>query len=162
MLRRHGFTLIEIVVVLTIIAVFAVFAFPNFNTPTEQAMALNAQNNLLAMYSAQQNFINNNPDNYSSLSYCLYNTAASSACATSTGDSNCGDTLAALNCNLSLNIQDDGTYKYDCGKSTSGACTATRNTVSSTNIVLTLASPINLNAGASSNPQCNTSNYYCP
>ena len=36
-------------------------AAPNFTAPTEQAQALTVRNNLLGIYTAQQNYINNNP-----------------------------------------------------------------------------------------------------
>ena len=60
MLHKQGFTLMEIIVVIIIIGLCLAFAFPNFTTPNEQSYALNAQNNLLAIYSAQQNYYNNN------------------------------------------------------------------------------------------------------
>ena len=136
MFGRKGFTLMEIVVVLMIIGIIAGFYFPNFTVPTERAWAANAQNNLLAIYAAQQNYKSNNGS---------YATPA---------------TLSAINSALSLSIQDDGTYSYTC--SSGVTCTATRSTVSTTNIVLTLASPINLSGSGSANPQCNTLNHYCP
>ena len=153
-----GYTLMEIVVVLVIIGVIAGFYFPRFTVPSEKAWAANAQNNLLAIYSAEQNYNNNNNG------YCYSTSSASSACATSTGDSHCGDSLPAINCNLSLNIQDDGTYTYACSLSTGVyTCKATRATVSSTNIVVTLNNlAINLSGSGTANPQCNTSNNYCP
>jgi prepilin-type N-terminal cleavage/methylation domain-containing protein len=146
MLRRQGFTLMELMVVLIIIGVVAAFFFPNFTTPSEQARAANAQNNLLAIYSAQQNYNNNNGGN---------------------GDFALGaglaGTLALINSTLSLNIQDDGTYLYDCGVTTANACTATRTSISTNNtIVLTLNSAINLSGSGSANPQCNLSNNWCP
>ena len=116
--------------------VILAIAFPSFTTSTEQAKSLNAQNNLLAIYAAQQNYKSNNGS---------YATPA---------------TLSAINSALSLSIQDDGTYSYTC--SSGVTCTATRSTVSTTNIVLTLASPINLSGSGSANPQCNTLNHYCP
>lgn len=133
---REGFTLIEVLVVLFIIGIIAAFYFPNFTTPNEQAWASNAQNNLLAIYSAEQNYKNNNGS---------YATSAS---------------LPAINSTLALNIQDDGTYSYSCSGGVT--CTATRNTVSSTNIVITLATGINLSGSGTANPVCNTSNHWCP
>ena len=133
-----GYTLMEIVVVLTIIGVIAGFYFPSFTVPDEKAWAANAKNNLLAIYSAQQNYKNNN-GSYATLS-----------------------ALSAIDSTLSLSIQDDGTYLYDCGVTTANACTAKRSTTPSTNIVVTLNSAINLSGSGTANPQCNTSNYYCP
>ena len=60
MFSRAGFSLLEIIVVLMIIGIVIGFTLPNFSTPTLQARALTAQNNLLAIYSAEQNYNNNN------------------------------------------------------------------------------------------------------
>ncbi len=134
-LHRQGFTLMEIIVVLVIIGVIVAFFLPNYNTPMQQARAANAQNNLLAIYSAQKNYYNNNGN------YC-YNTGANT----------CADTLADINTNLSLNIQDDGTYLYQCPNN-SFTCTATRNIASSLPLItVTLNVPINLNGEV--NPSC--------
>ena len=84
MLHRQGFTLLELVVVLIIIAIATVFVFPNYTAPTEQALASSAQNNLLSIYTAQKNYNNNNGG------YCI---------------GLCGNSLANLNANLLLNIQ---------------------------------------------------------
>ena len=136
MFGRKGFTLMEIVVVLMIIGIIAGFYFPNFTVPNEKAWAANAQNNLLAIYTAEQNYKNNNGS---------YAAPAS---------------LAAINSTLSLNILDDGTYSYTC--STGVTCTATRSSIATTNIVLTLASVINLSGSGTANPKCNSVSYYCP
>ena len=127
----------EIIAVLIIIGIAAALSFPNYTTSTEQARAANAQNNLLAIYSAEKNYYNN----YGS--YCTITTGNAIPC---------GDTLPDLNTNLSLNIQDDGTYKYSCSNP-SLTCTATRISTGAT-IVLTLNLPIQL-TGSSPNPQCN-------
>ena len=135
MLHRHGFTLIEIVVVLTIIGVVTVFAIPNFTLPAERARALNTQNNLLTIYGAEKNYINNN------------------------GVFVAGATLAVLNTALFLNIQDDGTYTYSCvltGPPSGFTCTATRGvftiTVTNAPILIHVAGP---------NPVC-SSTAWCP
>ena len=147
MFRREGFTLIEILVVLIIIGLALAFYFPNFTASDEKAWAINAQNNLLAIYSAEQNYNNNNNGGY-----CL-----------DTGLGTCGHSLADLNTNLSLNIQDDGAYLYDCGVTTANACTAKRTSISPPNtIVLTLTSAINLSGTGTANPQCNLTNNWCP
>jgi len=145
MLDRQGFTLMEILVVLFIIVIAALVSFPNFTAPTEGAKSLTAQNNLLAIYSAEKNYFNNNNG-----SYC---TGVSSTC---------GDTLADLNTNLSLNILDDGSYLYDCGKTTANACTAKRNNgPSAFSITVTLTAPIQLTNEV--NPYCTPSNTnWCP
>jgi Tfp pilus assembly protein PilE len=133
----------EIIVVLIIIGVVVAFSFPNYTTPIEKARVANARNNLLAIYSAEQNYSNNHG------SYCFSTSAP--AC----------DTLADINTQLSLNIQDDGTYTYSCS-STAVTCTATRTITPSTNIVVTLNSAINLSGSGTANPLCNTSNNWCP
>ena len=138
----------EMVVVLIIMGAIVGLSTPNYTIPTEQARALTAQNNLLAIYSAQQNFNNN----YGS--YC-FSTGTNPTGATTY----CGDTLADINTNLGLNIQDNGTYTYSCS-SAAITCTATRTSTNGT-ITLTLNSAINLSSGA--NPKCNlTPATWCP
>ena len=142
--RRDGVTLMEIIVVLVIVGIAAAFALPNFSAPSEKARTTTAQNNLLAIYSAQQNY-NNNYGSY---------------CTVTTGNViPCGDTLANLNTNLSLNIQDDGTYTYSCVAGAS--CTATRVGMATTNLVLTLNKVTNLSGVGVANPVCNTANNWC-
>ena len=145
----------EIMVVLIIAGIAAAFFLPDYTIPIEQARAANAQNNLLAIYSAQQNYNNNNGGNGN---YC-YSAAGTASTACTTGsDNTCADSLAQINCNLSLNIQDDGTYTYFCA---GGTCTAQRTSTGAT-IVLTLNSVINLSGSGIANPQCNLSNHWCP
>lgn len=127
---KQGITLIELIVVLVIIAVTAAIAFPSFTSQTERAYALTARNNLQAIYSAQQNFYNNNNS-----AYCLSTSAVlNNAC---TAFSNCGGSLAEIDCSLGLNFQDDGTYTYSCSGTT---CTATRSTNSQT-LTISLNAP---------------------
>jgi prepilin-type N-terminal cleavage/methylation domain-containing protein len=138
MFLRKGMTLMEIIIVLILISVAAVFTFPNFITPTEHARAINAKNNLLAIYGAQQNYITNNVNNNNS--YCT--SASPSPCST----------LAEINTVLGLNIEDDGTYHYQCLTATT--CTATR-TISPLPLTLTLTlnTPIKVVLGGG-NPAC--------
>ena len=144
MRTRQGFTLMEMIVVLIIIAIAAVCSFPNFTTPTEQARAMNAWNNLLAIYSAEKNYLNNNGG---------FAVGASGA----SGDAH---SLAAIDSTLALNIQDDGTYLYSCSGST---CTATRNNgPSAFSIAVTLTAPIQL-TGGTLNPACTPpTSQWCP
>lgn len=132
-LPKAGLTLMEILVVLIIIGFAVAFFLPNYTTPTEKARALTAKNNLMAIYTAQLNYRNNNGN---------FATPAS---------------LSAINTAFALNIEDDGTYTYTCASGVT--CTATRNGTPTTNIVLTLASPIQT---GNINPVCNTSNNWCP
>jgi prepilin-type N-terminal cleavage/methylation domain-containing protein len=98
---KRGFTLVEVVVVIIIAAIIAGFAIPSFMTNMNQAIANAAAYNLSVIYSAELTYHANNGQ------YCLDNTGASPACQASTGgDSHCADTLAAINCNLGLNITD--------------------------------------------------------
>ena len=124
----------ELIVILIIISVVAAFLFPNFTVPAEQARALTARNNLLAIYTAQQNYINNN----NTITYCY------------SGGTGCGS-LPAINTTLSLNIQDDGTYTYQCLTSTT--CVATRtNPASAVTITVHMDSAIDISGGT--NPRC--------
>lgn len=134
----------EMIVVLIIVGIAAACFFPSYTTPIEQTRAANAQNNLLAIYSAEKNYYNN----YGS--YCTITTGNVIPC---------GDTLANLNTNLSLNIQDDGTYTYSCSSATV-TCKATRNNgPAAFSITVTLNSAIQLTGEV--NPSCSAS-YWCP
>lgn len=140
MVGSKGVTLIEIIVVMIILGIAIAFA-PSYKTNTEQARALTARNNLLAIYTAEQNYIANNPGNTHPPTYCI------AVC----------DNIADINTNLNLNIQDDGTYSYKCLGS---SCTATRLLNNST-LVLSLNNPISLPSGGSQNPKCNLGSW-CP
>jgi len=141
MRHRRGVTLMEIIIVLVIIGIFVAMFLPNFTTPTEHARAGTVQNNLLAIYSAQKNYSNNNNGIFASLA-----------------------TLALIDSTLSLNIQDDGTYLYSCVTTDpSGfACTAQRN-ISPTPLTLKVTNtPIQLGGV---NPSCTPAAGYsawCP
>ncbi len=122
MSRRHGFTLVEIITAMIILAITATMAVPIFNNYLTQQSAKAAQNNLISIYNAQKIYYLNNA------AFCLNNTAASAACSASTGDANCGDTLTAINCNLPLNITDNY-FTYICSTDASGFnCQATNKT----------------------------------
>jgi len=162
MLGSKGITLMEIIVVLVIMGLAAAIAIPNYAIPTEKARASTVENNLMAIYTAQRNYINNSGN------YCL--DAANSAPSACSSDTTCGDSLTQINCSLSLNIQDDGTYTYSCtatgGVANTPGCTATRTSLTSApnTIVLTLNSPINLTGTTppNANPACTLPNAWCP
>jgi prepilin-type N-terminal cleavage/methylation domain-containing protein len=136
MLCRKGMTLVEIIVVLIIIGLTATFALPNFTNNIERSKAITVQNNLLAIYSAEQNYNNNNNG------YCI------ATC----------DNIADINTRLSLNIQDDGSYAYSCA---GVICTAQRTSINVPNTIqLTLNTPIQISANA--NPVCSLPAGWCP
>jgi prepilin-type N-terminal cleavage/methylation domain-containing protein len=101
MLCQKGMTLMEIIVVLIIVGIAAVVCLPNFNSSTQKAYSQAAASNLLAIYSAQVNYFNNNNG-----VYCF---DTSGPC----------DTLAHINTNLNLNISDSA-YNYVCCSTTAG------------------------------------------
>ena len=137
---KQGFTLMEMLIVLAIIGVCIALFLPNYLKPTEQSRALVAKNNLLAIYTAQQNYRNNNGT--------FYVTPGSPS-----------NDLSGINTALSLNFTDDGSYNYLCNTSASGfSCQATR--VLSPGITLLVTnSPI-----GSANPSCLDSHTtgWCP
>ena len=133
MLNRLGFTLMEIIVVMVIMAVSALLVFPNYVIFIEQSGVSNARHNLLAIYSAQKNYLNNNG------SYC---------------SATCGS-LGAIDTALSLNIQDDGTYTYGCplGGSPANTCGAARTApANAVKITVTLNLPVDITGRT--NPAC--------
>jgi prepilin-type N-terminal cleavage/methylation domain-containing protein len=142
MFGKYGMTLMEIIAVLLILSVAAIFAFPNFSTSTEKARASTVENNLLAIFTAQQNYKNNNNDVY------CYDTGVNSC-----------DNLADINAKLGLAITDDGTYAYDCPLN-SLTCTATRTGgASDPKIKVTLNSPM---VFSNINPNCVSASGWCP
>ena len=140
--HKNGMTLIELIVVLVIVGIAAAMTLPNYLNPSEQARAASVQNNLLAIYSAQQNYNNNNG------SYC-YSTSAPPC-----------DTLAHINTNLGLSMQDDGTYLYTCNQA-AVTCTATRNNGSAIPVI-TVALNAAIQLTGEVNPSCTAGNIWCP
>jgi len=137
---RQGFTLMEMLIVLFIIGLCTALVIPSYLAPSGRSKAIVARNNLLAIYSAQQNYRNNTGSFVTS------------------GIGN----LAAINSTFSLNIQDDGSYAYACIADPTGfLCSATAVNPSIT-FNLTNA-PIQL-TGATFNPTCldPTSTGWCP
>ena len=147
-MKKTGFTLIEIIVILVILGVTLILFIPNYTSSTQMAYSQAAKNNLLAIYSAEVNYFNNNNGQY-----CLSSLPASSTCTVSP---NCADTLPAINCNLNLNIS-DSVYAYSCSNVSGFSCTANNNAPSPTIWTVTNA-PIVL-TGAGLNPSCNGGPY---
>ena len=58
--QLKAFTLVELIMVVTIIGMMAVFVIPNYNKSVAKAYEKAASNNLLIIYAAQQNESNNN------------------------------------------------------------------------------------------------------
>jgi len=158
---KKGFTLIEIIVVLVIIATLAAIAMPNYYTMMQQGAAKAAQNNLITIYNGQKNY-------YLSLichgSYCV-----SPICGSLNGGA------VPINFMLRLNIIDNS-FNYRCviGAIADNGfkCTATGINSFDPSLILTVTNnPIVLpggtgcatNAGASCNPSCATDiPAYCP
>ena len=126
MLDRKGLTLMELVVVVIIISVLIAIFVPNYNQMMLQGAATSAQHNLIAIYNAQKNYYFNNNS-----TYCgnITNTPQTSTCYSNASlgtDQYCANSVADINCNLSLNIQDSN-FSYYCTPSTGFTCVATYN-----------------------------------
>jgi type II secretory pathway pseudopilin PulG len=147
-MNRTGFTLIEIIVILIILGITLACFFPSFTSSTQQAYSQAAKNNLLAIYSAEVNYFNNNNG-----AYCLSTLPSSPACAVSP---NCANNLAAINCNLNLNIS-DSVYTYSCSNVSGFSCTANNN-ASSPTVWTVINAPVVLTGGGL-NPSCNGGPY---
>ena len=98
MSNRKGFTLIEIIVVLVIIAITSMIAIPSYLAFMKKGESQSAWNNLIAIYAAEKNYYLNN-GNY---------------CTGSALSSDCGYSLANINAGLSLTIPADSYFTYQC------------------------------------------------
>ena len=90
---KNGFTLLEIMLVVVIVAIIAAFAIPNYTKSIEQAHLKDAKANLTAIYAAQQ-IQHSETGSYYPSSATTVNTAA-------------------INTNLRLNIIEQG-MTYTC------------------------------------------------
>ncbi len=102
-MKGNGFTLMELMVVVTIVGIIAGFAIPNYAKSVERAHRKDAENNLMIIHAAQQLYAANNASAYWA-----------------------GGNLAAINLNLGLNIIANG-MTYTCaGGGAAFNCTAVR------------------------------------
>ena len=90
--NKKGFTLIEIIVCITVLAVVAAIALPNYYTNIQQGAVQAAENNMGVILNTQKNYY------FTNNSYCT------TSC----------DTLAHINTNLSLNLIDSYYTNYTC------------------------------------------------
>src|SRR5208283_1411979 len=151
-MNRTGFTLLELTIILAILGVTMVLFYPSFTTSAQVAYSQAAKNNLMAIYSAQVNYFNNNNG-----AYCW---DTSGPC----------DTLADINTNLNLNIS-DSVYSYVCCSTTAAngtkgfLCWATNGTATCAaqtgNTQWQVTNGAIVLTGAGLNPSCNGGTY-CP
>jgi len=108
MMVNKGFTLIEIIVVMTIVGVLAAIAIPNYLTSLEQGRVQVAENNLMTIVAKQQKF----NEDYGT--YCVSSgTAGVGLPASIPGD--CGSTAKiSTSLNLSFQGNDSFTGSYFC------------------------------------------------
>ena len=152
MSNSKGFTLIEIIVVLVILAMLSAVALPSYTTMMVQGAANAAQNNLIAIYNAQKTYYLTNGSYY-----------ISASCPSSD--------ITNINSTLSLSIT-DSKFTYCCNNTSGFTCIATNTSTSNLSLTVTNASII-LPGGtgctaspwsAPCNPSCSSTNNpaYCP
>jgi len=154
MSAKKGFTLIELIIVITIIGVLVAIALPSYSTMMNKGAATAAQNNLTTIYKAEKSYYFAN-----SSVYCT------GACANSLATIN---TSLAVPPALSLNITDN-TFTYSCSNVAGFTCTATGAGITLTitgppkQIVLPGGTGCATPAGANCNPVCAPSaSNHCP
>jgi prepilin-type N-terminal cleavage/methylation domain-containing protein len=111
MANQKAFTLMELIVAVIILGVLTTFSIPMYLNFVQQGQTQAAQNNLLFIYGAENNYYFNNTH------YCL----------SSDPNPTCGDNLADINANLGLNISDN-VFTYQCTTAAAPyayVCTAT-------------------------------------
>lgn len=129
-------------------SVTMVLFYPSFTKSTQVAYSQAAKNNLMAIYSAQVNYLNNNNG-----AYCF-------------GAGVC-DTLANINTDLNLNIS-DSVYSYTCCANGANGflCWATNGTATCAaqtgNTQWKVTNGAVVLTGAGLNPSCNVGGTYCP
>lgn len=111
-MKKKGFTLLEIIVVLVIVGLLAAFSVSIFSASIEQTKAQMAEQNLMAISAAQQKYYEDNNG-----VYCL---------------AGCADNVAGIYTNLHLSISDGFTYQCSSVPPTVYTCTAQDSTDSIT------------------------------
>jgi len=167
MAKNKGITLIEIIVTFVIIAIIAAVVVPNLATYMQQAGSKAAQNNLIAIYNAQKSYY------FANGTYCTTSSPSSGTC----GGSTCADSLANINCNLSLDVTDTNFTTYKCTSASGFTCTAKNSTAATFTLTVTgpLTNPIIVPGGTgctggsltpptACNPYCTYAAHpsYCP
>jgi prepilin-type N-terminal cleavage/methylation domain-containing protein len=120
MSAKKGFTLIELIIVLTIIGILARVAVVNYTVLIRKGEARTAQNNLIAIFHSQNNF-------YFSNGLFCYQANPGSAICDPGGTLGCSRSLDTINCNLALTLVDPN-FTYMCFRYLGGnffTCTAT-------------------------------------
>ena len=103
MRKVKAFTIIELIIVVTLIGVMAAFAIPNYNKAIAKAYRKDATVNLQAIYAAQKIYFNTNGNYYGGA----------------------GTDTASINLNLGLGIIESGGTTYTCPTGGAGfTCTA--------------------------------------
>ena len=96
-----AFTIIELIIVVTLIGVMAAFAIPNYNKAILKAYRKDATVNLQAIYAAQKIFFNANNTYFTAANYTV------------------------INSGLGLGIIPTGSTTYSCSGGATFVCTAT-------------------------------------
>ena len=102
MVSPKGFTLIELMAAILIVAIATAFAVPNFITFFEQTRAQTAINNLYAISAAQSKFY----EDWGA--YCLNSGNPSSL------TTNCADSNSDISINLKLGLLSKDPFNYVC------------------------------------------------
>jgi type II secretory pathway pseudopilin PulG len=156
--------------VVVILGILAKIGLNTYTTTTNQATAKAAQNNLISIYNAQNNYTLDHG------TYC-YQGAAGSVTCDPLGTLGCSRTLAGINCNMSMTLT-DSYFTYQCFRLLTNDFTCTATNIQDAAFTLTIVSSpptIILPGGtgcvsavngypAPCNPSCNYPAHpnYCP
>ena len=111
-MQLKAFTIIEMIIVVTLLGIMAVFAIPNYTKSIDRAYRKDGTVNLTAIYAAEQIYYNNNNGSYWP--------------ASGSGD------VSAINSNLGLGILSNN-LTYSCsGNGATFSCTAIRGSMTLT------------------------------